>query len=162
MYKAILFDWGNTLMVDFPDEKGPMYSWKKVVATQNALMAVKKLSLTIKCYIATNAKDSSKEDIYKALRIVGLEKYIEDIFCYKEIGFEKPTIEYFEVVINRLGIGREEIMFIGDDFEKDYLGARKNGINSILYDPNNKQMDIKDRIIDLLEIMNVLRQTKVN
>lgn len=30
MSKTYLFDWGDTLMVDFPDQEGKMCNWSKV------------------------------------------------------------------------------------------------------------------------------------
>jgi putative hydrolase of the HAD superfamily len=83
--KAILFDWGNTLMIDYNDEKGPMYKWNKISAVENAENCLSLVSKKIPCYIATNAKDSSKDDIYNALNIVNIGQFISDVFCYKEI-----------------------------------------------------------------------------
>ena len=34
MIKAILFDWGNTLMVDNHDQIGPMSTWDKIVTVK--------------------------------------------------------------------------------------------------------------------------------
>ena len=99
MYKTLLFDWGNTLMVDYPDQKGPMYKWKKVKSIKNAQKVLIYLSRKYNCCLATNAKDSLKEEISKALKRVKLNKYIKNIYCFKEIGHEKPTKEYFQKIV---------------------------------------------------------------
>jgi len=87
MKKIFLFDWGDTIMQDFPHEIGKMHTWLKVEAMPNADKMLNELSKKADCYLATNARDSSKLDIFKALERVNLHKYFKDIFCYIEIGF---------------------------------------------------------------------------
>lgn len=152
MIKALLFDWGNTLMIDFSDEVGPMYTWKKIKAVKNAEACLSELSQKFPCYIATNAKDSNKDDIYKALDAVYLRKYITDIFCFKEIGYEKPTTEFYKTIFNKLSLSPDEIILIGDDIEKDFNGAIRNGIRGILFDPDNKDAGVEPRINNLMKL----------
>lgn len=138
MIKAILFDWGDTLMKDFQDESGPMYKWKKIEAVDYAEESLAKLSNSIPCYLATNAKSSTKEEIYKALKKVHLEKYIKDVFCYKDIGYSKPTREYFMEILKRLSLKPDEIVMIGDNFENDIEGVKKHGFYAIYFAHSNK------------------------
>jgi FMN phosphatase YigB (HAD superfamily) len=154
--KAILFDWGNTLMIDYDDQKGPMHKWTKISAVKNSEKCLSLISENIPCYIATNAKDSSKEDIYKVLNIVNIGKYVSDVFCYKEIGYEKPNSNFFNEILIRLSLKSSEIILVGDDLENDYYGAINNGISGILFDPKNKHPEIENRITDLLEIVKFL------
>ena len=79
-YKHYLFDWGDTLMVDFPNEKGPMYLLENVAAVEGAVEVLEKLSKEANCHVATNANDSNKVHIQKALKRVGLNKYIKEIY----------------------------------------------------------------------------------
>jgi len=159
MIKAILFDWGNTLMVDYRDQIGPMYTWSKIDTTKNAKECLKIVSMNTPCFLATNANDSSKDEIYKALNIVGLDKYITDVFCSKEIGFQKPSKEYFKTIINRLNLNPDEIVFVGDDIEKDVYGASNVGIIPIHYDPHSIS-DFEglklENLINLISILDTL------
>ena len=106
--KVILFDWGNTIMKDLPSETGVMHNWSKVEAMPNAEEMLKELSQHTDCYLATNAKDSQKEDILKALQRVNLHTYFKDIFCYKEIGFLKPSKEYFDTIFKKLNVDKKK------------------------------------------------------
>ncbi len=154
MKKAVLFDWGNTLMKDFPYETGKMKSWQQVEAMPNAEFLLKELSKKRNCYIATNAIDSEKEDIIEALKRVGLNSYLKDIFCYKEIGYLKPSKAFFDIIISKLNIQKEEALMIGDDLEKDAKGAQDCGIESILYDFKNEYQEYQGkRIVDLCEVL---------
>ncbi len=111
---------------------------------------LKALSTRADCYLATNAKDSSKEDIKKALSRVHLQKYFKDIFCFRELGVHKPSREYFDLIIKKLGVKKENIIMIGDNIESDIFGVRNIGIDAILYDPENKYPNYTGRKISNL------------
>lgn len=160
MVKVVLFDWGNTLMIDYPDQNGPMYTWSKINTTKNAKECLEKVSIIFPCFLATNSDDSDKNEIYKALRIVGIDKYITDIFCSREIGFKKPSSEFFKTIISQLELAPDEIVFVGDDIIKDIYGARKAGIIPILYDPYSKSDFEGLKIKDLINLIDTLRSLK--
>ncbi|HRD65414.1 MAG TPA: HAD family hydrolase [Candidatus Competibacter sp.] len=152
MIDTLLFDWGNTVMIDFPDEVGPMYSWNRLELVDGAEACLKKLSSNYLILLATNAKDSTKEDIRKALDRVGIGRYFNEIVCFKEVGFPKPTREFFDFVLNRTRKKKSELIMIGDDLEKDYWGPRAFGINAVLYDPFERYRDVEMRVSSLAEI----------
>jgi len=153
MKKIILFDWGDTLMRDFPNQTGKMYTWQKVEAMPNSINVLKELFLSFDCYVATNAKESNKEDILKALRRVGLDKYFKGIFCYREIGYEKSSEKYFNTIIEKLAVSVTSITMVGDNLKLDIEGAQNAGINAILYDPDGKYPNFSgNKIDDLLMI----------
>ena len=133
---AYIFDWGNTLMIDDPNESGPMYQWTQVSLCPYVVETLSALSSHTPCYLATNAKDSSKEDIRMALQRVEISSFITDIFCYREIGFKKPSSEYFRCMLDCLALPVNELLVVGDDPVKDYQWAIDNGAQAILYSPN--------------------------
>ncbi len=157
MYKHYLFDWGNTLMIDIKGQTGPMYKWDKVLRAAGAYEGLEYLHNFAKCHIATNAKDSSSTQIRKALNRVGLAQFIDHIFCFKEIGYEKPSQEFFEHIISKLGCLKSEVVMIGDSLETDVYGAKKYEIESIWL--NNDQQPVPEGITavstlpDLITIM---------
>ena len=153
MKRVFLFDWGDTIMKDFPNETGAMHTWHRVEAMPNAEEMLKELSQQADCYLATNAKDSNKADITKALQRVNLDKYFKDIYCYREIGFFKPSKEYFDSIIEKLNIQKSEAIMIGDNLNADIRGAEDYGIESVLYDYKDEYKDYRgNRITDLLMI----------
>lgn len=151
-----LFDWGDTIMKDYPDEKGAMCNWEKVDLMPNADKLLMALSQKSDCYLATNAKDSTKDDIIKALNRVGLDIYFKDIFCYRQLGVSKPSKEYFDLILEKLHVNRDDIIMVGDNIETDIYGVQKLGINTILYDPTNVHKEYTGRkVTDLLTILNI-------
>lgn len=154
MQQIYLFDWGNTIMRDSGEEKGKMSQWKKVEMMPGADIVLEKLSQNHKVYIATNADDSIKQDIVDALKRVNLDIYFTDIFCSRELNCAKPSLEYFNKVIDYLKVEPQHITMIGDNFEKDYMGAINAGLDAILYDYNNLLPNFEGkRISNLTELV---------
>ena len=135
IYQAYLFDWGNTLMKVYPFFNGPMKLWPKVAAVPGALRTLEHLSAVAQCYLVTNAADSEEDDIREALGRVNLDKYINKIFCYRNVGSKKPGREFYSKVISELGIDPGKMAMVGDSFGNDILGAVQNGIFGYWYNP---------------------------
>ena len=128
---CLLFDWGNTLMKDFPEYSGPMYLWPNVEVVANADRALKILHENWFIALATNAKDSTKEEIEKSFSRVNLSEYLDEIYCYKSVGFSKPSEQFFEYILNNLNFQKSQVFMIGDDFKNDIEGANRVGIKGI-------------------------------
>jgi putative hydrolase of the HAD superfamily len=158
MKTIFLFDWGNTVMKDFPDQSGPMWTWDRVEMMPGTDKMLINFASSADCYIATNAKDSDKEDILRALRRVDLDVYFKDIFCYRELNVAKPSKAYFDAITIRLNADKKEMLMIGDNLRTDVLGAIENGIDAILYDPENLNVDYNGlKIVNWSELPDCLK-----
>jgi HAD superfamily hydrolase (TIGR01549 family) len=74
-------------------------------------------------------------DFQTEYQLIKLEKlnilnYIDYIITSEEIGIEKPSFKMFDAVIEKTKIKKEELIMIGDNFEKDIQGADNYGIYS--------------------------------
>ena len=164
IYRAYLFDWGNTLMKDYPFYRGPMKAWPKVAAVPGAQKALEHLSARAQCHLITNALDSEEDDIWEALGRVNLDNYINKIFCYKNIGFKKPSRKFYLKVISLLGVDPKKIAVVGDSFENDILGAVNNGIFGYWYNPfssENKDDKMYSTIHTLEELIPITDQSSL-
>lgn len=131
MKKIYLFDWGDTLMVDFPGVSGKMYRWDHVETAPFAEEVLKRLAETALIYIATGAEDSNVEEIYKAFERVGLHRYITGIFCRQNTGFSKPETDFYLTILKHFSVSPDCITMVGDSLEKDILPCIKLGFNTI-------------------------------
>ena len=152
-YKHYLFDWGNTLMADFPSEEGPMYQWQHVEAVDGAKNLLRDLSNFASCHLATNAKNSTVADIKKALLRVELDTFIKKIFCFRGIGYEKPSKEFFNHILTSLDCEKNEIIMIGDNLEQDVYGALNAGIDAIWFNPQNQPVPYGIKAITSLNLI---------
>ena len=143
-YQHYLFDWGDTLMVDFPDQPGPMCNWPEIKVVDGAEKCLAKLSKTSKCHVATNAKFSNTAEIRRAFERAGLNHYIEHIFCADSIGFSKPEPEYFQAIITTLNAPLDDILMVGDSLNKDVHGAMSAGLDAVWFNP--RQLNVASKI----------------
>ncbi len=131
MTEIYLFDWGDTLMVDYPDEAGKMCDWETVKAVEGALKALQHISKNAEVYIATAAALSTEAEIKAAFARVGLDVYITGYFCKANLGEVKGTPAFLPAILKKLKKEANQITMVGDTFEKDIEPALKMGINAI-------------------------------
>lgn len=129
---CVLFDWGDTLMVDFPDCLGPMSEWPHVEAVAHARETLEVLrSRGWRLALATNAADSDEAEIRAALARVGLDGLMDRVYCSREVGDSKPSPGFFAFIVNDLGLQSSEIVMVGDNYEVDVVGANRAGIRAV-------------------------------
>ena len=129
--RAILFDWGDTLMKVFPEYSGPMKDWPRVEAVPGAAEMLERLHPDWTLCLATNAADSDEADIRAALRRVDLERHLDKVYCFKNIGYKKPAREFFEYILRDLSLPPEQVIMVGDNYVADVLGARQAGLRTV-------------------------------
>jgi putative hydrolase of the HAD superfamily len=132
MTPVVLFDWGDTLMVDFPGYSGKMCDWPAVTEVPGASQALECLSRRSRLYVASGALDSSAGDIRRALARIDVDRYITDVFCQQNIGFKKTDPRFFQAILASLGVRADEVTMIGDSLEKDILPCHRLGMRAIL------------------------------
>ncbi len=128
-----LFDWGNTLMVDFPHVKGKMCEWEHVEAIPQAKETLASLSQKHQIYIATSASDSGIEDVQRAFQRVNLDQYISGYFCFANVGIEKNRAEFYQAVARKLNVNVNQLTMIGDLPNKDIYPAMEAGLKAIWF-----------------------------
>jgi putative hydrolase of the HAD superfamily len=126
-----LFDWGDTLMVDFPGIPGKMCDWDIVEAVDGSREVLRHLARHAKIYIATGAAESTEFDIRQAFDRVGLGRFISGYFCRANLGVSKGTAAFFPTILARLGRPATSLAMVGDSLVKDIEPAAAVGIKPI-------------------------------
>lgn len=135
MAKSFLFDWGDTLMVDFPDEQGKMCEWNKVQAVDGAADTLAALSAQFPLYIATGAKESNADDIRKAFSRVDMDKWLCGYFSEDNVGVAKGSIEFYLTIATKLTVSPRDLVMVGDNYNKDILPALEAGLWAVWLAP---------------------------
>lgn len=87
----------------------------------------------------------------KILHKFSLSKYISVMMLSGEIGFEKPDKRIFEMAAKHMNIkNMSELLHIGDDEEKDFLGAHNAGAQALLFNPENAYFNSSETVIKSL------------
>lgn len=107
--------------------------------------------------IATNGPSVPLKTKINKLEI---EKYVDTIFAADEVGFMKPHKEYYEGLLKKASItNKKDILFIGDDLDKDIKGGVDNGIDTCWCNYNNEinnKYYTKYEITNLIQLKNIL------
>lgn len=83
-------------------------------------------------YLITNGTPAAQ---YGRLESLGIRGFFDGIFVSDEIGFAKPDRRFFEYVLEKAAVGRDNSVVIGDSLSSDIAGAANAGILSVWYNP---------------------------
>lgn len=106
-------------------------------------------------YILTNG---FRETQFKKLGNCGLDVYFDEVFTSETIGYNKPHQKIFEWAITAVNAKKDDCIMIGDDQEVDIEGARRFGIDTIFFNPQDEDPRVESTYIiqDLIELKNIL------
>lgn len=125
----------------------------------NAESVIKTLSKTYKQYAVTNGAKAVQE---KKLAVSGIEKILNGVFISDDVGFAKPSKEFFDVVLKNISsVNTDEIMIVGDSLTSDIKGGNNMGFKTCWFNPHHLplkdgfkvdyQLDNLDNIFDVLK-----------
>jgi len=105
--------------------------------------------------------DAPRLKAFQRLNAMGLEHFFDVVVCKDDTGVTKPNSLAFETAIKKLGIPASEILFVGDNPERDILGAHKAGMKTALAEYGNgwyKGEKVKSDFVlkDISELLLVL------
>ena len=67
------------------------------------------------------------------MAILGLTPFFKFRILSSRFGFKKPDVRLFDMAMKKLMIRNEETVYIGDNPQKDLMGAKKAGMKFILF-----------------------------
>ncbi|MBO5093931.1 MAG: YjjG family noncanonical pyrimidine nucleotidase [Lachnospiraceae bacterium] len=92
-----------------------------------------RLHQTHKQYIVTNGVAATQRS---KLRLSRLATVMDGCFISEELGYEKPSPQFFEKSFAQIpGFKKEEAILVGDSLTSDMLGANNAGIDCCWYNP---------------------------
>lgn len=131
-----------------------------IVFVENSLEILKKLKANYKQYAVTNGALSVQE---RKLAYSGLNDVLDGAFISDAVGFEKPSVRFFENVLNNIEpCELNEILIVGDSLTSDIKGGNNAGIKTCWYNPNHlentKGVKIDFEIDKLESIYDILKR----
>lgn len=132
--KLIVFiDSGDTIMdesTEIRDEKGIVCEAKMIQGAEQMLQTLHESGYRMA--LVADGNYQSFENVYTAHN---LKNYFETLVYSEIVGEEKPSAAMFETAMSELNLTKEDvsrIVMIGNNIERDIVGANKLGITSIL------------------------------
>lgn len=132
----------------------------KVFFNDNGYDIVSGLKGRVMQYAVTNGTYRAQK---RKLETSGLKELFDDVFISDLVGFEKPSIEFFRHVEEKIGhYEKDEVMIIGDSLTGDMQGGNNAGILCCWYNPDRKPgspaVKIDYEIRDLNEIPGIIQK----
>lgn len=102
---------------------------EKVVSQEGTLDIIK--YLYNKRYNLVIATNGPIVPLNMKLEKLQIKEYFSTIFSAEEVGFMKPHKEFYKGLLKKAGIlNKENVLFIGDELEKDIKGGIENNIDT--------------------------------
>ena len=97
---------------------------------------LKELAPQYDLYLATNGASAVQRG---RLKTAGLEPYFKGIFISEEVGYNKPSPEYFQVAFASIpGFDPATAVIVGDSLTSDIRGGRNAGIRTCWLNPTGE------------------------
>lgn len=86
---------------------------------------------------------------YRKIEKLGIAGYIDFIVTSEEVGVEKPNPKMFQRALHKLNCDNNAAVMIGDNWEKDILGAAAMEIRSIWINHDNEIKELPKSVIEV-------------
>ena len=91
--------------------------------------------------------------IEELLQSRGLREHFEFVIDSHVVGVEKPDPRIFRAAVERMAMGAEECLYVGDLYPVDVLGAQGAGLQAVLLDPMDRLAHYPvDRLRSVLDL----------
>jgi FMN phosphatase YigB (HAD superfamily) len=138
-FPTVLFDWGDTVMRDYPERTNPMVEWDSVEVIEGIAEVLAHLHSTgRRIVLATSAAISDEGQIRGALARGGLDGYFSRIYCFKNTQLPKGE-EFYRHILDDLVIPASDAIMVGDGFEKDVQIPNALGMFAVWFNPRSEE-----------------------
>jgi putative hydrolase of the HAD superfamily len=120
-------------------------SWRAFDDAAPALAAL--TAAGVRLAVLTNGSELQQT---KKLRATGLADVVGPVFTAGALGLRKPDPRAFLTACERLGVAPGSVLYVGDEYEVDVLGARAAGLSAVLLDRDGTAPAQETRVIGSL------------
>ncbi len=138
----------NRAYMDFLSQPG--------ILLDGALEVCAELSRKYTLYLVTNGTGFVQRG---RLKNSPLTEYISDVFISEDIGYNKPSKEYFDYVLAHIDEkDKDKILVIGDSLSSDIAGAENSGLDACWVNRTdiNSPCSAKYTVHSVTELLNIL------
>jgi 2-haloacid dehalogenase len=123
-----------------------------------AVETLERLRGRFKLGLVTNGETDSQRG---RLQATGLDRFFDAVLISDEVGCAKPDPRLFALALDKLGVGAEEALYVGDSIEHDLAGAQAAGIDFCYYQPDpeaHPEVQPTLRVRNLIELADWLAE----
>lgn len=143
------------------------YQKKKYECLKPRSKAIKTLTLLKNKYKLAIVSDAPADKAWQRLILSGLDHFFFPVVTFSDTGEQKPSSKPFQRALFLLKIKASEALYVGDNPERDIIGAKKAGMHTCLakygcigYQP---ELDVAEYAIDAIEdVIKVIEEIGVD
>jgi len=105
----------------------------------------------------------SEERLRDELEAIGLTHFFPMLVSSGQVGISKPEKAIFDLAAKKLNETPNDILFVGDDLQRDYYGAVQAGMKAVLIDRRGVIRDNTNvcRLSSLQQLPPILSQSSL-
>ncbi|MEY8338227.1 YjjG family noncanonical pyrimidine nucleotidase [Lachnospiraceae bacterium 62-35] len=104
-----------------------------IIFCDNSKEIVASLQGKIRQYVVSNGTIVAQT---KKLERSGFDKLMDGVFLSEQIGYEKPSKEFFDWVFQKIRpMDKNKVLIVGDSLTSDIAGGNRVGIKTCWYNP---------------------------
>lgn len=97
---------------------------------------------------------------FRKLKKLKLDKFVKHIVTSEEAGIEKPHKKIFKLAMSKINCDIKELCMIGDNFDKDIIGATKLGIHTFWFNRNKRKYKPNDLVVEFSKFKTLINLIK--
>jgi FMN phosphatase YigB (HAD superfamily) len=141
--RAVLFDFGETLVERIVDDESPLSNLLVVAYADAAPTLDRLVAGGYRLAVVSNTTQSTERQMRIALRSIDMERYFDAVVTSFDVGREKPHGDIFRRALASLSCTPADAVMVGNDPIADIGGAAALGIPSVLVArPSATQHDV--------------------
>src|SRR5579864_1537968 len=120
MPRAVVFDFGHTIMDELKGGNAPLVS--RPIFLMPGLPDILP-RIRLRMGIWANTRVAREKDIRVWLKRAGIDEYFAWVITSVDAGARKPDSRFFAYALEKCRLEKEEVLFIGNQLNTDILGA---------------------------------------
>jgi len=131
MIKGVIFDFGDTLVVEHEGKTIWDLDVKKTEGVDEVLRELKRYKL--KLGVLANTYTSTKKEIRIALRNQGIDEFFDAVITSVDVGVRKPDRRIFRETLKAMKLKPEEVVLVGNQIDTDIVGGNRAGMITVWF-----------------------------
>lgn len=99
-----------------------------------------------------------KGGIQEILEEQGIAKYFDLVVSSVDVGWKKPHPRIYHIALAEVGVSAPAVIFVGDDYQNDYLTPQKMGFTPILFDRQSAHLQVAKRFSSFAELPGLIER----
>lgn len=94
------------------------------------------------------------------LRTQDIESFFDVVVTCRDVGKQKPSQQYYELIVEETGVLPDECMVVGDSWIRDLQPAKKLGMTTVLVGESDPEGEPDHQIDRVTQVPDILEQVK--